>query len=592
MAKIERRLVPIVSLDVEGYSRLTQLDESATLSAVHHIFKDRVEATIGEHGGSVFKTMGDGILAEFTSAVAAIEWTSGLQQQLFHGPVAAADGKALQLRAGIVMADVVIQDDDLFGEGVNLAVRVQGCAPPGGMAISKWMNEYLTGKTDLSFTDIGSQTLKNIGHTIRVFIWHPDIHAQHRFANKNLAPTQQGGLPTHRPSVAVLPFENFSTDPDQSHFADAVVEEITATLSRIGDFLVIARNSAFTYKGRSVDVRQVGRELGVRYVVEGSVRRVHERVRITAQLIETESARHIWAGKAEGGTSDLFDLQDRIAEMVAGAVYPSVRKAEIERARMKRPDNLEAYDLVMRSLPHLWAHRMHENPEAIALLDRSLMLDPHYGLAAALCAWAHAQQIVYNWTDDIEGERRRGLELIETAARHIGDDATGLTALGTAVMLLEGNPHRALGFIERAVLIDPNHAWAWMRRGFGLVYTGRPDEAMEAFARAERLSPLDPFTFNIHIGIGLAHFSAGRYEEAMRYPQMVLDERPGLTWPYRDLAAYRAQLGDMEGAQDALAKFVYLRPPITLASVSDGLKFMEGPLLDRYIEGLRMAGME
>ena len=592
MAKIERRLVPIVSLDVEGYARLTQLDEAATLAAVHHIFKDLVETTIGEHGGSVFKTMGDGILAEFASAVAAIEWTSGLQQQLFATPVYVADGKTLRLRAGIVMADAVIQDDDLFGEGVNMAVRVQGCAPPGGMAISKWLHEYLTGKTDLKFTNIGSQRLKNIGHTVRVFVWHPDAQAQQRFAAKNFTSAQVGGLGSHRPSVAVLPFESFSADPDQAHFADAVVEEITATLSRIGDFLVIARNSAFTYKGRSVDVRQVGRELGVRYVVEGSVRRVGERIRITAQLIETDSARHIWAGKAEGATSDLFDLQDRIAEMVAGAVYPSVRKAEIERARMKRPDNLEAYDLVMRALPHLWAHRMHENPEAIALLDRSLALDPHYGLACALCAWARAQQIVYNWTDDVEGERRKGIALIETAARHIGDDATGLTALATAVMLLEGNPQRALGFIERAVLVDPNHAWAWMRRGFGLVYTGKSEEALLAFARAERLSPLDPFTFNMHIGIGLAHFSAGRYAEAIRYPQMVLDERPGLTWPYRDLAAYRAKLGDIEGAKDALAKFVYLRPPISLASVTDGLKFMEGPLLDSYIDGLRMAGME
>lgn len=592
MAKNERRLVPIVSLDVEGYSRLIMLDEGATLAAVQHVFNERVGATITDHGGSVFKTMGDGVLAEFASVVAAVEWTSELQQQLYQRPVAAADGKTLQLRAGVVMADVMVQDNDRFGEGVNLAARVQGCAPPGGMAVSKWMHEYLTGKTELSFTDIGPQRLKNIGHTVRVFVWHPDSNLQERFANKSLSSIQKGGDPSHRPSVAVLPFENFSTDPEQAHFADAVVEEITATLSRVGDFLVIARNSAFTYKGRQVDVRQVGRELGVRYVVEGSVRRVGERVRITAQLVETESARHIWAGKAEGATSDLFDLQDRIAEMVAGAVYPSVRKAEIERARMKRPDNLEAYDLVMRALPHLWAHRMHENPEAIALLDRSLKLDPQYGLAAALCAWARAQQIVYNWTDDVEGERRKGLALIETAARHIGDDATGLTALGTAVMLLEGNPRRALGFVERAVLVDPNHAWAWMRRGFGLVYTGKPEEALQAFARAERLSPLDPFTFNIHIGIGLAHFSAGRYAEAIRYPQMVLDERPGLTWPYRDLAAYRAQQGDLEGAKDALAKFVYLRPPLSLASIADGLKFMEGPLLDRYIEGLRLAGME
>ena len=185
----------------------------------------------------------------------------------------------------------------------------------------------------------------------------------------------------------------------------------------------------------------------------------------------------------------------------------------------ERPDNLEAYDLVMRALRILGSPH-HENPEAIALLDRSLKLDPNYGLAAALCAWARAQQIVYNWTDDVEGERRKGLALIETAARHIGDDATGLTALGTAVMLLEGNARRALGFVERAVMVDPNHAWAWMRRGFGLVYTGKPEEGLKAFARAERLSPLDPSLQHAH-RIGLAHFAAGRYAEAIRYPQMV-----------------------------------------------------------------------
>ena len=588
-ARTERRLVPIVSLDIVGYSRLVLSDESATLKAVQHLFKDIVTPSIGGHGGSIFKTMGDGILAEFASVVAAIEWVASLQQQLYHAPLI-VEGAPMQARAGIILADVMVQDEDRMGEGVNMAVRVQGCAPPGGMAISKWMHEYLAGKVDLAFTDIGSQPLKNISQTIRVFIWHPDPNVQQRLAGER-ATAQKTAPASTRPSVVVLPFENFSTDPEQAYFADAVVEEITATLSRIGDFLVIARNSAFTYKGRSVDVRQIGRELGVRYAVEGSVRRFGDRVRITAQLVETDSGRHIWAGKSEGAVSDLFDLQDRIAEMVAGAVYPSVRKAEIERARMKRPDNLEAYDLVMRSLPHLWAHRMHENPEAIALLARSLELDPQYGLAAALCAWAHAQQIVYNWTADIDGERQKGLALIETAARHVGDDATGLTALGTAVMLLEGNARRALGFIERAVLVDPNHAWAWMRRGFGLIYTGKPDEALESLARAERLSPLDPFTFNIHIGIGLAHFAAGRYAEAVRYPQMVLDERPGLTWPYRDLAAFRAHAGDLAGAKDALEKFIYLRPPMTLASIADGLKFMEGPLLDRYLEGLQMAGL-
>ncbi len=586
-----RKFVAIASLDVAGYTRHVQRGEAAALAALHDLFDNRVRTTIGKFGGTIFKTMGDGLLAEFDSVVSAVEWVIGLQLGLAAQPVKAG-GEAFLLRAGIVIADVMMEGDDRLGEGVNLAVRVEELSPPGGLAISKWIQEYLTGKVDIACSDIGSQVLKNVSQTVRIFIWHPDAALQHRLASEKISAAQRNATTATRPSLVVLPFDNLSTDPEQSHFADAVVEEITATLSRVGDFLVIARNSAFAYKGRSVDVRQVGKELGVRYVLEGSVRRVGERVRITAQLIETETAAHIWSGREEGATAELFDLQDRIAEMVAGAVYPSVRKAEIERARMKRPDNLEAYDLVMRALPHLWAHRMHENPEAIGLLTRALALDPNYGLAAALCAWAHAQQIVYNWTANLEDDRQKGLRLIETAARHIGEDASGLTALGTAIMLLEGNANRAMGFIERALKVDPNHAWAWMRHGFGKIYTGKAEESYHSFARAERLSPLDPFTFNIHVGLGLAHFAAERYAEACRFPQMVLDERPGLTWPYRDLAVFRALAGDLPGARDALEKFVYLRPPMTLASIADGLRFMDKSLLARYIEGLRLAGLE
>jgi adenylate cyclase len=591
MPRIERRLAPIVSLDAVGYTQFMQRDEGAALTALHRLIEGLVKPAISEHGGKIFKSMGDGLLAEFTSVVAAVEWGVFVQRTLSEQPILVTGREALQVRIGVVMADVMIEGDDRFGEGVNLAVRVQGCAPPGGMAISKWMHEYLTGKVDIAFSDAGSQSLKNIANTVRIFIWHPDAHVQQRAATEFANQARRPPSADNRPSVVVLAYDNLSADPEQAYFADSVVEEITAALSRIGDFTVIARNSAFAYKGRAVDVRQVGRELGVRYVLEGSVRRQADRVRITSQLIEADTGVHIWAGKEDGSINDLFDLQDRIAEMVAGAVYPSVRRAEIERARMKRPDNLEAYDLVMRALPHLWAHRMHENPQAIALLEKALELDPAYGLAAALAAWAHAQQIVYNWTDAVEDERQRGLVLIETAARHIGEDATGLTALGTAIMLLEGNAPRALGFVERAIRVDGNHAWAWMRRGFGLIYTGDPEEALRSFARAERLSPLDPFTFNIHIGIGLAHFAAGRVAEAVRYPQMVLDERPGLTWPYRDLAVFRAHAGDLEGARDALEKFVYLRPPMSLASIADGMKFMEEGLHKRYMEGLRLAGL-
>ncbi|MGN6683382.1 MAG: adenylate/guanylate cyclase domain-containing protein [Devosia sp.] len=586
MAQPDRRLVPIVSLDVVGYSRLAEINERQTLRLVQRVYDRLVARTIGRYGGKVFKTMGDGLLAEFQSVVAAVEWVADLQKELYERQLRAPGGSAFQVRAGIVLADVLVAGDDLYGSGVNLSVRVQAISPPGGMAITKWMYQYLDGRTDLQFTDLGPLDLKNVTKTVRIFVWHPDGVTQKQAAEVPPPP------PSSRPSVVVLPFDNLSGEADQTYFADAVVEEITATLSRIRDFFVIARNSAFSYKGRPVDVRQVGRELGVRYAVEGSVRRVGERVRITAQLVETETANHIWSTRIDGAVSDLFDLQDKVAAEVASALHPSIRRAEVERARSKRPETLAAYDLVMRALPHLWAHRMAENPQAISYLTKALALEPTYGLAAALAAWAHGQQVAYNWATDVAAERAEGQRLIELATMTVGDDPTALTALASAIMQLGGDVQHAANLAQRALDLDPNHAWAWMRRGYGLVYTGRPEEGLKAFEQSVRMSPLDPFAFNVHLGMGLAHFAAGRPERAIEFARQARGERPGLTGPYRDLATYSANAGQMDLARDALAKFVYLRPIMSAASLRDGLRFMEPALLERYVGGLEMAGLE
>jgi TolB-like protein/class 3 adenylate cyclase/Flp pilus assembly protein TadD len=586
MAQPDRRLVPIVSLDVVGYSRLAEINERQTLRLVQRVYDRLVARTIGRYGGKVFKTMGDGLLAEFQSVVAAVEWVADMQRELFERKLRVPGGGFLQVRAGIVLADVLVAGDDLYGSGVNLSVRVQAMSPPGGMAITKWMYQYLDGRSDLQFTDLGPVDLKNVSKTVRIFIWHPDGVVQKQ-ATEMPAPA-----PSSRPSVVVLPFDNLSGEADQAYFADAVVEEITATLSRIRDFFVIARNSAFSYKGRAVDVRQVGREMGVRYAVEGSVRRVGERVRITAQLVEADTGNHIWSTKLDGAVSDLFDLQDRIAAEVASALQPSIRRVEVERARSKRPETLAAYDLVMRAYPHLWAHRMSENPKAISYLTKALSLEPNYGLAAALAAWARGQQVAYNWATDVDAERAEGQRLIELATQTVGDDPTALTALASAIMQLGGDVRHALNLADKALVLDPNHAWAWMRRGFGLVYTGRPEEALASFEKSARMSPLDPFAFNVHLGMGLAHFAAGRPEKAIELARQALAERPGLTWPYRDLATYYAAAGNLEMAEDSLEKFVYLRPVMSAASIRDGLRFMEPGLLDRYVGGLQRAGLE
>lgn len=245
----------------------------------------------------------------------------------------------------------------------------------------------------------------------------------------------------------------------------------------------------------------------------------------------------------------------------------------------------------MRALPHLWAHRMHENPKAIALIEQALQREPGYGLAAALGAWAQAQQIAYNWTADFAATRARGAQLVEIATMAVGEEPTALTALAAAMTLLGGDVRQAVNFAEKALALDPNHAWAWMRRGFGLTYLGQPEEGLRSFERATRLSPLDPFGFNVQIGMGLASFSLGRLDDAVGYVTRALSERPGLTWPYRDLAVYRAHQGDLAAARQALDKFTYLRPSLDLATIADGLRFMRPPLIDRYLEGLRLAGL-
>jgi adenylate cyclase len=587
MAQPDRRLVPIVSLDVVGYSRLVERNERQTLRLVQRVYERLIARTIGAAGGKVFKTMGDGVLAEFNSVIAAVQWTAGLQRDIHDRRIHGPGGELFQIRAGIVLADVLVAGDDLYGSGINLAVRVQNHAPAGGMCITKWMYQYLDGHVELEFTDMGPTELKNISKTVRIYTWHPGGAPRQR---EPIVPV--AAAPSHRPSVVVLPFDNLSGEADQSYFADAVVEEITATLSRVKDFFVIARNSAFAYKGRAgIDVRQVGRDLGVRYVVEGSVRRVGERVRITAQLVEAEAGAHIWSNRVDGAVADLFDLQDRMAAEVASAIQPSIRRAEVERAKKKRPDTLAAYDMVMRALPHLWAHRPEDNAEAIALLSQALSLEPGYGLAAALAAWAHGQQVAYNWSSDFAAERqmarrsgrdrdRDGRRRSHRAdgARFGDDDAGGRRGAGGPVRRpcagTRSQPRLGLD-AARLGLCLPRSPGGWARR-------------LRALGA---LSPMDPFAFNMHLGMGLASFAAGRTQEAIAWASRALAERPGLTWPHRDLAVYLAHHGEVARAADSLALFRRAHSNVTLAGIGDGLRFMYPSLLSRYLLGLKLAGL-
>lgn len=604
-----RKLTVLASLDVAGYTRLVERDERGTLSELATIRRRILRPTLATHGGNLFKTMGDGGLVEFPNVEDSVRWAIAFQAAMADRNAGRAADDAIQVRVGVALADVFIQGNDRFGAAVGFVVRLQQAAPPGGIAITHSVRWQLARDLAQAFAHIERVTLKGIEEPMEIWVWTPAGPAPEASTGRYgyqipeferpaqppapaAAPPQTQQPSSGHPSVAVLPFDNMSGDPAATTMADGLVEEITATLSRIRDFTVIARNSAYAaFRDKNRDLRQVSQDLGVRYVLEGSLRKAGDRVRVTAQLIDADNGAHIWADSYDGVVDNIFDFEDQIAERVAGALHPSIRAAEIEQARRKRPDSVAAYDLVLRALPYLWSHRAEGNAEAIRLLDEAHRIDPAYGRATAFAAWARAQQVAYNWADDNKRMREEGDRLIALAADTVNDDPTALCALSTATMLLFADLDRAQSCLDRALLLDPNHAWGWTRRGFLHVYRGEADDGTACFERAIRLSPLDPFSFNCYIGLGLARFAAGQPTEAAEWTRRAMREKIGLTWAYRDLATFLANAGRIDEAKEAAAKLRETHPHLTVAQVADTLRFMEPGLLARYLDGLRKAGL-
>ncbi len=386
----------------------------------------------------------------------------------------------------------------------------------------------------------------------------------------------------------MLPFENLSGDAEQEYLADGIVEAITAALSRIRSFFVIARNSAFTYKGHPVNARDIGRDLGVRYLVEGSLQKAGKRLRLIVQLVETGGGAHVWSGRYDGDIDDVFELQDRITEEVAGALHPSIRIAEIERARRKPPQDLGAYDYAMRAFPHVWALEKTESGKALDLLDRALELDPAYPLALSLAGWCHAQRSVYGWAD-IQQSQARARQLAEKGAELGGDDPLVLAVLGAVHTFLR-HYGTARVLLERAVVLDPNSAWAWSRLGWLDNYSDHPDEALKKFERAMRLSPLDPMNFNNYVGMASAYEVAGDYAKAVEYYQRGLEERPNALWIYRNLASSLSGAGRMNEAKQAFARMLESYPDLSGATLRQAMVFSPA-FLDRMVGNLRKLGM-
>ena len=399
------------------------------------------------------------MLVEFASAVDAARCAADVQRAMTDQNAGVPQDRRIEFRIGIHVGDIIFDDNDIFGDGVNIAARLEGISDAGGVCISDDAYRQIRGKVEIVFDDIGSQDLKNIAEPMRV--WRVRIAAAGSLAGRQVSSVEPHApaLPD-KPSIAVLPFQNMSGDPGQEYFADGVVEDIITGLSRSRSLFVIARNSTFTYKGKVVDIKQVGRELGVRYVLEGSVRKAGNRIRITGQLIEASTGNHIWAERFDSELEDIFDLQDRITSSVVGAIYPSIRFAEIDRSRRKRPQDLNAYDYAMRAMPHVWALEKDESAKALQMLDAAIALDPKYPLALSLAGWCHAQRSVYNWANDIAESQKLALTLGERAAELSGDDPLILAVLG-AVHTFVRNYGTARVLLERAITLDPSAAWAW-----------------------------------------------------------------------------------------------------------------------------------
>jgi TolB-like protein/class 3 adenylate cyclase len=586
---LERRLAAILAADVAGYSRLIEADEEGTLRRLKALRREVVDPKLAEHRGRIVKTTGDGLLVEFASVVDALRSAAEVQAALAEGNEPLPPDRRIEFRIGIHQGDIVVEDGDIFGDGVNVAARLEGLAEPGGICVSARVQEDAAGRLDLAFEDMGDQALKNIARPVRAYRVGPSASGSQLVETAAIPPALP--LPD-KPSIAVLPFANMSGDPEQDYFADGMVEEITTAISRLPWLFVIARNSSFTYKGKVVDVRQVARELGVRYVLEGSVRKAGNRVRITGQLIDTASSAHIWADHFDGALHDIFELQDQVASSVVGAIEPKLRRSEIERAARKPTERLDAYDLYLRALAQSHKFTAEATREAIQLLRSALDIDPSYAPAAGLSAWCRSVQKSQGWAVPTGPEVAEGLRLARRAIESGPDDPDALWMAGYTMAYLGTEHAAALAAISRALALNPNSAHAWGFKGSVESYLGQAEQAIDSCQRALRLSPLDPLAYQFDIGISLAHLGAHRFEEATEWVDRALRDEPRYIASFRIKVALCGLLGRGDEGRQWLERLMDLQPGLSVASaMTHAATFLSREIAEVIADGLRKAGL-
>ncbi|SDJ53739.1 MULTISPECIES: adenylate/guanylate cyclase domain-containing protein [Bradyrhizobium] len=580
--RVERRLTAILAADVAGYSRLTGLDEEGTHVQLQDHLRTLIDPKITEHRGRVVKNTGDGMLAEFSSVVDAMRCALDVQRGMVERNVNVPQGKRIEFRVGINVGDIIIDRSDIFGDGVNVAARLEGLAEPGGICVSDDAYRQLRDKIDIVFDDAGEQKLKNIERPVRVF------RVKDRVAAAEQRPTLV--LPD-KPSIAVLPFQNLSADPEQEYFADGVVEDITMALSLFRWLFVIARNSSFTYKGRAVDVKQIGRELGVRYVLEGSVRKAGNRIRIAGQLIDAETGAHLWADRFDGALEDMFDLQDHVTSSVVGAIAPKLQSEDIKRATRKPTENLDAYDYYLRGLAKARYWNRDANSEALQLFCKAIELDPHLACAYGMAAWCYMQRKARGWMIEDVQESAEATRLARKAVHLGGDDPVALCMGGYSLAFVAHEFNDAVAFMDRGLTVNPNLAQAWNLSAWLRVWRGEPDVALDHVAHAMRLSPLDPSIFSMHGAMAYAHFLAGRYDMASSCAEKATRDNPTFVLAMCISAASNALAGRLEPAQKAMVRVLERSPDLRASNLINSTPFRRAEDLATFAKGLRNAGL-
>jgi TolB-like protein/tetratricopeptide (TPR) repeat protein len=576
-----RRLTAIFAADVAGYSRLTGMDEEGTHVRLKEHLRVLIDPKIAAHRGHIVKNTGDGFLAEFNSVVDAIRCAVDVQRGMAERNSDIPLSNRIEFRIGINVGDVIEDNGDIFGDGVNLAARLEAIAEPGGICVSDDAHRQVRDKLDITFDDAGEQNLKNIERPVRVF------RVTDRVAGAKQRPAL--ALPD-KPSIAVLPFQNLSADPEQEYFADGIVEDITMALSRFHWLFVIARNSSFTYKGRHVDVKKVGRELGVRYVLEGSVRMAGNRMRIAGQLIDAETGAHLWADRFDGALEDMFDLQDHVTSSVVGAIAPKLQSEDIERATRKPTENLDAHDYYLRGLAKARRWNRDANSEALQLFCKAIELDPRLACAYGMAAWCYMQRKARGWMIEGVQESAEATRLARKAVHLGGGDPVALCMGGYALAFVAHEFNDAAAFMDRGLTVNPNLAQAWNLSAWLRVWRGEPDLALDHVAHAMRLSPLDPSMFSMHGAMAYAHFLAGRYDMASSCAEKAMRDCPTFLLAICISAASNALAGRLEQAQETMSRALECDPDLRASKLKDLAPFRRAEDFAMFTKGLREAG--